>query len=164
MACLPCPRDGEQSGKPGAVIRHARAAEAALAIHADIVFAAGRDDGVEVRGKGHVRTVSEPGDDIAGAVGRRLPAERTKLLGEPHGALPFEKGRRRNPAKLQVHLVDPLLFAGEPLQAVAHFTGVGDFAQLGCRGGDVGHLLISVATRGIIPVRLESEYAGRSAG
>jgi hypothetical protein len=116
---LPGARDGQQGGQAGAVVGDARAAEAAIRVHRDIVLIARRDHGVQVRGQRHVRRRALRRDHVAGAVDGGIPAIGAELLQEPGGALLLQKRGRRHAAKLQVRLVDPLLLAREPLQALA---------------------------------------------
>ena len=50
---------------------------------------------------------------------RAMPAEGAELVEHPLGAVLFKKSGGGDAAELQVLLVDPLLFAREPLQRVA---------------------------------------------
>jgi hypothetical protein len=68
-------------------------------------------------------------DAIAGAFKAGDSAKSPELRQHPFGAALLEKGGGGDAAKLQVLFVDPLFFAGEPLQGVANGGGVGEFGD-----------------------------------
>ena len=127
---LPDARHGQQGGKTGAVVGDARPAEAAVVVDRNIILIARRDHGIEVGAEDHVGSVALGGDDVAGAVDGGGPFQSLELLLEPGGALLFEKSGRRDAAELQVGLVDPLFFAGEPLEAFANAAVVSQFPDI----------------------------------
>ena len=117
-----------RAARPGAVVGDAGTAEAPVGIHGDIVFVARREHGIEVRGQRRRTGRRRP------SVARTLPARsmeasqpRRGTAPEPRRPLLFQKGGRRHAAELQVDLVDPLLLAGEQLQALAHTAQTGHF-------------------------------------
>ena len=78
----------------------------------------------------------------------RLPSEGAELRRHPFGALLLEKCGRRNPAQLEMDLVDPLLFPGEPLQTLPHPAQLRDIGDGHRRGHEIGRHLIRVYRRG----------------
>ena len=123
--------DGQQGGQSGAVVGDAGSAETAVGIDGDFVLVARREDGVEVRGEGDVRGGSAfDGDDVAGAIDGGVPAEGAELLEKPGGAFLLEKGGGGHAAELKVLLVDPLLLAGEPLEALADAAVIGQLGEV----------------------------------
>src|SRR6266567_5467018 len=98
-------------------------------------------------GKRHIRTLARRGNHVACAIDRSTPSQPTKLIQEPRRALLFQERGRRDAAELQVHFADPLLFAREPLQTLAHSAVFRQFTQVypDCRIGS--HAAASVAVR-----------------
>ncbi len=110
--------------------------KAAIRIDADLVAAFRRDYRIEMCCQGNERPFDagiEKRDHIAGPVDVGFAAITLELPGEPLGAQMLDKGRRRDTAKLEVYLVDPLLFAGEPLERLAHTYRL---SQVANRGGE----------------------------
>src|ERR1039458_10679662 len=85
-----------------------------------------------------MRRLPVDGDHVAGAIDGGVPARRAELFEEPRGALPFQKSERRHAAKLQMGFVDPLLFAREPLETLAHPPMLYDFTEIEPHGGAMG--------------------------
>src|ERR1022692_1917898 len=101
-------------------------------LHADVFFDARREHGVEVRGERDVGSFGSRighGHHVARAIDMAFPSQIAELRQDPLGALLFEESGRGHAAKLQVNVVDPLLLAREPLEALAHAAQIGCFAD-----------------------------------
>ena len=137
-------REGQQTCQASAVVGDAGAAQIAVRAHGNIFAAARGEHGIEVRGEGDVGSLTIldwMGDDVAGAIHAGNATQGAELGEHPFGAFLLEKGRGWDAAKLQVLLVDPLFFAGEPLKGVADRGGVGALGKEfrdGWRGGGRG--------------------------
>ena len=101
-------------------------------------FYARRQHRVQVRRQGHVRRRALGGNDVARAIDGGLPAGRAHLFQKPGCALLFQECGRWHAAKLQVGLIDPLLFAREPLQPFPHRALLRQFADVHPRRCRVG--------------------------
>ena len=132
-AILPGARHRQQGRQAGAIIGDARAEKTAIRFHRDIVLVARGDDRVQMRGQSDIRAASLGGDHVPGAVDGGIPSQGAEAFQEPGGALLFEERGRRHAAKLQVRLIDPLLLAREPLQALAHLALAGQPADVDAR-------------------------------
>src|ERR1035441_7597895 len=118
--------DGQQGGKARPVVGDPGTVEAAASVQRDILRLARRQHGVQVGGERHVRRRAERRHDIAGTIDRGIAAVGAELLQEPGGAFLLQKGGSGHAAKLHVNFVDPLLLAGEELQALADSRVVRD--------------------------------------
>ena len=127
---FPDARHGQQGGQARAIVGDTRPTEAAVVIDRDIVLIARRDDGVEVGGKGDVGSIALGGDHVAGAVDGGGPSQGLELFQKPGGAILFEECGGGDAAELEVGLVDPLFFAGEPLEAFANAAVVSQFPDI----------------------------------
>src|SRR5262249_1361895 len=106
--------------------------QVAVRSHGNLFGSARGEDRIEMRREGDIRTfaiLDRMGDDVARAVDARNAADGPELRHHPFGALLFEKRGRRDSAKLQVLLVNPLLFAGKPLQGLADGGLIDKLAQ-----------------------------------
>ena len=122
--------DGQQGGEAGPVVGDPGTVEAAARVQRDILRMARRQHGIQVGGEGHVRRRAERRQDIAGAIDGGIAAVGAELLQEPGGAFLLQKGGSGHAAKLHVDFVDPLLLAGEELQAFADPRVVRELGQV----------------------------------
>ena len=125
-----------------------------------------RQHGVEMRGQRQQRGVAprshREGDHIPGTVDPGVVAQRLELRQHPFSPFLFKKRRGGHAANLQMLIVDPALFAREPLEAFADTRFLRDFGNHPGGGGegagssrnsDVGRQASSVA-RPMLAARL----------
>ncbi len=107
-------------------------AQPAVGLHLDLFRRARGEHRVQVRREHHAsarRRLQRAGDHVARAVQADLAAELAQPCRHPRGSLLLEKGGRRDAADLKMLLVDPVLFLGEPLQALAHAGSPGELSD-----------------------------------
>ena len=122
------PGDGQQRRQTRAVVGNTGSAQIAVPVDRDVVFGTRRKNGIQMRRQGDERALrhgTERRQYVACTVDGYMPAHSTELGRHPFGALLLEEGRGGNAAKLQVNLIDPLLFPGKPLEGLADTSPVG---------------------------------------
>ncbi len=121
-------RYGQQRRQTRAVVGHARPAEVAVAVYRDVFFSPRRKNGIQMRRERDERALRvgmQGSENVSCTIDGYVPAERAELTCQPFGALLLEESRGRDAAKLQVNLIDPLLFPGKPLKGLADAWAVG---------------------------------------
>jgi hypothetical protein len=106
--------------------------QSAIRRDVDFFVFARREYRVEMRGQSNVGPGSifrRVRDHVAPAIDARYTSQRAKLSQHILGAALLEECGCRDPAHLQVLLVDPLLLPDEPLQRIAERRAIGQIAR-----------------------------------
>ena len=160
--CVPGRGQRQQRGQAGAVVGNPGSQEPAVARKLDFVRRAGREHRIQVRRNRHggaVAAAGQRGDHVARTVQARFPAQALEALRHPLGAFLLQEGRRRNPAQLEVLLVDPGALAAEPVERHAQFRCTGKISDRTGYQRHSGFLALSLPCR-----RRWLRFSGRGSG